>query len=204
MCPVNTNTQFHDESLGRSSQPIFLYTVYDYDGASNNLYFAAYDIDVVFDGITYQKFPITHSEIGENTKGEVDTIKVQVSNVSRLIEAYLQMYDLRGKKVSIKMVFANQLDDPDCCIEFSDFIDSYTSNIKDVVFVLMSKFDLLGVTIPKMIYLRDYCQWIFKGTQCAYSGSATTCNKTWARCKELGNSLRFIGFRNIPDRRGYV
>jgi len=202
--PLDTNLSFRQESRKRETQPIFLYTVYDYKGTGENLYYAGYDTNVTFDGIEYLKFPISHSDITENVKGEIDNVKVQISNISRLIEAYLQNYDLRGKKASIKMVWANKLDDPDCYIEFSNHIDSYTSNVSDVVFNLLSKFDILNVTIPGMVYLREYCQWLFRGEECSYAGAETSCNKTWQRCKELENSKRFIGFRSIPGRRGFV
>lgn len=204
MCPLRTNTAFFSESRKQSNQPIFLYTIYDYDGAGSNKYFAAYDVNVTFDSIEYEKFPITHSEITENTKGEIDTVNVQISNISRLIEFYLQSYDLRGKKVSIKMVWANLLNDPDCFIEFSNYIDSYTSNVKDVIFSLMSKFDILDVTLPGRIYLRGKCQWIFKSTECGYTGAETSCNKTRTRCKELANYLRFGAFPSTPGRRTYA
>lgn len=203
---VETNATFKEKSRENATQPVFLYTVHDYKGNDENLCFAAYDVNVTFDGVEYQKFPITHDEITENTKGEIDTIKVQISNIARLIEYYLQTYDLRGKEISIKQVWADKLDDPDCYIEFSSFIDSYTSNVKDVVFSLMSKFDVLNVTIPGRLWLRDSCQAIFKGAdgECGYAGSETVCNRTWQRCKELNNSQRFGGCRAIPGRRGYV
>lgn len=210
---VDTNAAFKKASREQATQPIFLYTIYDYKGDGTNLCFAAYDINVTFDEIEYTKFPITHDEITENTKGEIDTTKVQLSNISRLIEYYLQNYDLRGKKVSIKMVFADKLDDPDCYVEFSNYIDAYSSNVKDVVFSLMSKFDVLNVTVPGMLWLRDFCQWLFAspavraaglGQECGYTGVETSCNRTWQRCKELSNSRRFIGCRAIPGRRGYV
>lgn len=211
--PLNTNDAFKEKSRAAAKQPIFLYTIYDYIGTSENLRFAAYDVDVIFDGETYLKFPITHDRITENTKGEVDSTTVQLSNVLRLIEYYLQNYDLRGKKVSIKLVYADALDDPDCFIEFSNYIDSYVSNVRDVIFTLMSKFDILNLSLPSVLWLRDFCQWEFacpavralgRGLECAYAGAETSCNRTWQRCKELGNSRRFLGARGIPGRRGYV
>jgi len=211
--PIDTNAAFKETSRERSKQPIFLYTIYDYLGTGVDKNFAAYSQDVDFDDVHYDKFPITHDQITENTKGEIDSIKVQVSNVSRLIEYYLQNYDLRGKKVSIKMVWADHLDDPDCYIEFSNYIDSYTSNIKDVVFNLMSKYDILNLSLPGVLWLRDFCQWEFaspavrvlgRGAECGYALSETSCNRTWQRCQALGNSKRFLGARGIPGRRGYV
>jgi len=211
--PLDTNAAFKEKSRARSKQPIFLYTVFDYLGTGVDKCFAAYSQDVDFDGVHYDKFPITHDQITENTKGEIDTTKVQMSNVSRLIEYYLQNYDLRGKKVSIKMVYADMLDDPDAYIEFSNYIDSYVSNVKDVVFTLMSKYDILNLMLPSILWLRDYCQWEFacpairalgRGAECGYTGSQTECNRTWQRCQVLENSRRFLGARGIPGRRGYV
>ncbi len=45
------------------------------------------------------------------------------------------------------------------------------------------------------------CPWAFKATshsECGYSGSETDCNKSWRRCKELGNQLNFGGHRWLP------
>lgn len=202
--PLDSNNAFKQEARKRAIQPVFLYTIYDYDGAGSNKYFAAYDINVTFDGVEYQKFPITHDEISENTAGEIDSTKIQLSNISRLIEYYLQNYDLRGKKISIKMVFANLLDDPDAYIEFSNYIDSYTSNVKDVVFSVMSKFDIFNVQLPGRIFLKSHCQWIFKSTECGYAGAETVCNKTRSRCRELGNQLRFGAFPSAPGGTSYA
>ena len=47
------NATFLSEKAKRENQPIILYTIEDYDGASNDLNLAQYDADVVYDGITY-------------------------------------------------------------------------------------------------------------------------------------------------------
>ncbi len=211
--PLETNAAFKEETRKRETQPIFLYTIHDYIGTGVDMPFAAYDTNIVFDGITYNKFPITHDEITENTKGEIDNTKVMLSNIARLIEYYLQNYDLRGKRVSIKMVFANHLDDPDCYAEFSNYIDSYSSNVKDVVFNLMSKFDIFSVQVPQRIFMRSFCQWEFaspavraagRGQECGYLGSETTCDLTRTRCRVLGNQARFGAFPSTPGGVAYV
>lgn len=38
----------------------------------------------------------------------------------------------------------------------------------------------------------------FKGSQCAYSGAAIACDRTYATCTTLGNQARFGGFTNLP------
>lgn len=192
------------EKNKKTNQPVFLYTIYDYDGEENNLYFAEYDQNVIYDGQTYTKFPIAHEYIGENTQGQIDTVRVTLSNVSRLIQAYFENYDFRGKKVSIKMVWADQLGDPDAYIEDIYYIDSYVAGQYNAEFVLTTKFDVLDLELPVRKYSRNYCAWKFKSGQCGYSGGETECNRTLQRCRQLGNQLRFGGFPSIPSRRIFV
>lgn len=195
------NSTFTTEKNKQENRPIFLYTIVDYDGAGSNLYYAEYDTDVVFGGITYQAFPITHEYISENSSGEIDTLKVRVSNVSRLISAYLEEYDaFRGREVRIKLVWADQLDDPNAYLEDIYYVDEVTVNEEVVEFTLSSKFDLLQETLPRRRFYRNFCQWKFKSTECGYSGAETSCNKTLLRCRELGNEARFGGFPAIPKR----
>jgi lambda family phage minor tail protein L len=202
--PLDTNAAFNQESRKREQKPIFLYTVYDYKGDGENLRFAGYDTEITYDGELYQKFPVTHDVIAENTRGEIDSTKVQLSNISRLIEYYLQNYDLRGKRISIKMVYFDLLNDPDAHVEFSNYVDSYQSDVKNVVFNLMSKFDVLDVTVPGRTFIKSHCQWIFKSDECGYTGAETSCNRTRGRCRELGNQRRFGGFPSIPGGVAYA
>jgi lambda family phage minor tail protein L len=200
---LNTDPNTILELNKQNKQPVFLYTVFDYDG-SNDLNLAESRDDIVFDGTTYTAFPISHDEVGENTQGEVDSVRVRLSNVSRLIQAYLELYDFRNKRVRIRLVFRNRLDYPDECIDFNLFIDSYSADQKSVEFILMPKTDVLGAQLPARVYSRNYCQWRFKGDECAYAGAETLCNKTKQRCKELANYSRFGGFPSIPSRRMFI
>ena len=43
------------------------------------------------------------------------------------------------------------------------------------------------------------CPWVFKGTECGYSGTATWCDKNYARCGELLNTDNYGGFRFLPS-----
>ncbi len=201
----STSSNFIAEKNKDKNRPIFLYTIVDYDGNGNNLYYAEWDEDVTFGGITYQKFPITHEYISENAEGQIDTLKVKVANVNRLIGAYLEEYDaFRGKEVRIKLVFYDRLDDPDAYLEDVYYVDEVVVNEEVVEFTLSSKFDLLQETLPRRRFYRNFCQWKFKSTECGYTGTETSCNKTLQRCKELGNEARFGGFPSIPKRGVYI
>lgn len=201
--PRNLDPAFKQEKSKQENSPIFLYTIVNYNGSSN-LYLAGYDEDVVYNSVTYIRFPITHEFAGENNQGQIDQIKVRLSNVSRLIQGYLEEYDFRGKKVIIRMVWRDQLSDPDAYMDDVFYIDSYTADQNNVEFTLTSKFDVLGVDLPARRYSRNHCTWKFKSAQCGYTGGETQCNKTQQRCKELANYQRFGAFPSIPTRRIYI
>lgn len=185
------------------NKPLFLYTIHAYDGAQN-LYFTEHSEDVTYDGITYSKFPIKHEFITENTQNQIDSVTLSIANVSRLIEAYLVNYDLRGKRVDIVQVWADKLDDTDANIPSSYYIDTYTATEETVTFTLTGKFDLLDVPLPGRTCLRNYCSWRFKSSECGYAGAETLCNKTLQKCRELSNQLRFGGFPSVPTNKIYA
>lgn len=201
---IELTDAFIAEKNKLENRPIYLYEIEDFDGQSNNLLFAAYDDDVSFNGKVYLKFPITHESIGENTTGEVDALVVKVSNVSRFIQEKLETFDLRGKKVIITLVFANLLSSSLNRLDQIFYIDGYSANIQTVDFTCTTKFDLLATEIPVRKFWRNHCTWKFKSIQCGYAGAEGVCNKTFQRCKQLVNSVRFGGFPSIPSRHIYV
>ncbi len=201
--PREIDETFKQEKAKQENRPVFLYIIEDYDG-SNDLYLAGYDEDVVYNAVTYIRFPITHEFIGENNQGQIDQVKVRLANVSRLIQLYLEQYDFRGKKVVIRTVWADQLADPDAYIDDIFYIDNYTADQNNVEFTLTSKFDVLGVDLPARRYARNYCGWKFKSNECGYAGAETSCDKTQARCKQLNNYQRFGAFPSVPTRRIYI
>lgn len=182
-----------------ANKPIFLYTVFNYDGANNNIYFAEWDSNVTFNSIVYTRFPITHDFVSENSQGRIDSIKLTVCNISRLIQGYLELYDFRKKKVTIQMVWADNLSDSDPVLSDTFYIDKYSADEKNVTFELTSKFDILILQLPARMYMRNYCAWKFKGTECKYAGATTTCNKTFQACQALSNIANFGGFPSVPQ-----
>lgn len=201
--PREIDATFKQEKAKQENRPVFLYIIEDYDG-SNDLYLAGYDEDIVYNGITYTRFPITHEFTGENNQGQIDQVKVRLANVSRLIQLYLEQYDFRGRKVIIRTVWADQLADPDAYIDDIFYVDNYTADQNNVEFTLTSKFDVLGVDLPARRYARNYCSWKFKSVECGYMGAELTCDKTQQRCKQLNNYQRFGAFPSVPTRRIYI
>lgn len=199
----NINSTFVSEKNAETNKPVRLYTIWQYDG-SNNLYFAEYDTNITFNSVTYTAFPITFDVVSENNQGSIDSVNVTVGNVSRIIEAYIQANDMRGKKVTIKTVWANQLANADAYIDDIFYIDSYTSSEQSVTFSLTSKFDLLDIQLPLRRYSRNYCQWKYKGTECGATSGLSTCNKTKQDCKARNNYERFGAFPSVTPNKVVV
>ena len=191
------------EKNKEENQPIFLYIIENYNGASANLYYTAYDVNVVYNGNTYIRFPISHAPVSENAEGIIDAVEITIANVSLVIQEYLEIYKWKGLKVRIVEVWTNQLSDPDAYLESIFYIDKFRTDARNAYFTCTSKFDALDVYLPREVYLRHHCQLEFKSAECGYSGGETTCNLTKARCKELNNYDRFGGTPSIPVGRMY-
>ena len=199
--PHTPSSDFIEEKNKAENKPLFLYTIYNWDGADNNLYYAAWDTDITFDGQLYTRFPISHEKTSENTQGQIDTVQIMVSNVSRFIIGTLLAYEFRGLRVEIKSIFSDILDDTDACINYIYYIDAWTADDKNAVFTLTSKFNIQNIELPLRRYSRHSCDSVFKSSECGYTGVETECNKTLTRCRELGNQSRIGAEPSIPDSR---
>ena len=185
----------------QTSKPLFLYIIYDYKGDGKDLKLTNSQTDIVYNDLTYSAFPIVHESISESTSGEISSVQITLSNVSRLVQAWLENYDFRGKKVLIRRVWREELNDPDAYSDDAYYIDSYTADQNNVIFTLTSKFDVLDITIPYRKFSRNYCPWKFKDASCKYAGSATTCDKTLVRCRQFNNQINYGAFPAVPSKR---
>lgn len=170
------------------------------------LYFADYDVNVTFDGQIYIAFPVKFLAINENVQGQIDAIRILAGNVSRVLQAYLETYDLREKQITIRIVWSDLLGDNTAKLDYIYYIDSYQADEQTIELTCTTKMDILIKTLPGGTYLRTHCRYKkFKDINtCGYSGPETDCNRTMQRCKELGNFERFGGFPSLPLRRLYV
>ena len=221
--PYPIDQTFRDEKNKQENRPIMLYVV-NVNGTPT-LKFAEYDVDVEYptgSGLNYLKAPISHEGISTNATGEIDAVKVKVSNVSREIWATVMAYNgLRGEKVTIRLVFADHLDDADAHRDWVYYIDapSYDEEKEEAAFLLTSKMDLYEVQLPGRIFERNHCQWVYKKEGCwrwngstwearmGFTNEATECDHTRNRpagCKFHTNGLWFGGFPAIPARGIYV
>jgi len=142
---------------------------------------------VVWQGNTYEPFPIQAEGFEFNGNGQVPRPKLKVANVTGSITALILSYqDLVGAKVTRKRTLLKYLDavnfasganpTADPSAEFADdvyFIDRKSRETRDVVeFELAAAFDLEGVSLPRRQIVQNVCPWVYRGSECGYTGTA--------------------------------
>jgi lambda family phage minor tail protein L len=162
--------------------------------------------NLTWKGQTWVAFPFELDEIGNTSKGEVPQINIRVSNVSRVMESYLQDYDIYCKTygyeaisvniyvVNTKAVIANPNCDPE--VEHSFILKQPKTDNTWATFVL-GAVNIFAKRVPPGRMLKNTCRYVFKDARCNYTGSALVCNKTLAQCRIFNNSTRYGGSPGI-------
>jgi lambda family phage minor tail protein L len=141
---------------------------------------------VVWQGNTYEPFPVQVTGFEFNGSGQLPRPKMVVSNVTGLITAMVLLYqDMLGAKLIRKRTMAKYLDavnfdggvnpTADPTAEFQDdvyFIDRKSAETREVVeFELAAAFDVNGVKLPRRQIVQNVCPWKYRGAECGYTGT---------------------------------
>jgi len=101
----------------------------------------------------------------------------------------------------------NPFGTPDPTAEFPReiyYVDRKTVENRDVVeFELAAAFDLAGISAPKRKCVANICQWVYKSTECGYSGGLPTCLKTLTDCKAHFGATAELPFGSFPGIGAY-
>lgn len=180
-----------------------------------DIYMAEWDDDVTFDSQVYIEYPLKRTQITENMRGQIDSLRLIICNVSRGLQAFLEYYDaLRAAKVTIRQVFQEDIADPTAYTETIFTVDRASVTEKEATLHLTSRMDVFNVVLPQRTYSRWTCQWGYKSTAGCWlangsapadfvAGSPDTCSKTFSECSRHSNTVRFGGFPSVPSRRTY-
>lgn len=142
--------------------------------------------DVVWQAITYTRFPIAITGFERNSKGAIPRPKVQIANVTGLVGAMVHsLNDLIGAKVTRKRTLLKYLDavnfaagnpGADPTQEFPEevwTVDRKSAENKVFIeFELAAAWDVQGVQLPRRQCLANICAWIYRGAECGYAGGA--------------------------------
>jgi lambda family phage minor tail protein L len=173
------------------------------------------DGEVVWNGNSYLRFPVEADGFEYSGNGQLPRPRIRVSNILSTITALLLTLPdgLEGAKFTRIRTLARYIDavnfpggvspySPDPTAEFPReiyYVDRKTIENREVVeFELAAAFDLAGVSAPKRQCIANICQWIYKSTECGYSGALPTCLKTLTDCKAHFGATAELPFGSYP------
>ncbi len=168
---------------------IYLYEL-TYSVSEEPLYWTSYDEDVSYDSKTYTKFPITHEDINEDSDGQINELVVNVANADRTVQYYVENYSLMWKNFKIRQIFIGTSE----CVDHNFLIKGVKCKKDIAAITLSSGVDVLALAVPNRKLISNFCSWVFKDGNCAYTGSDTVCEKTFDDCKAKSNLTHFGGF----------
>lgn len=164
----------------------------------------------VWDGQDWVCFPFSVDDYTE-ASGDVPEFSLSVSNVSQAMTYYMEIGDGGiGAEVTLYLVNTSTMSDPAYFQHTGEVLDA-SDDDEWAKFVCGAE-NKFRTMIPRGRVLQNWCRYCgklgayngFKGARCGYAGAETTCNRTLARCRELGNSARFGGFPGVGRRAIYV
>jgi len=153
--------------------------------------------DVTFEDNTYQKFNFQLEALPLDAKGSPPELVIKVSNVTRALQGYLEEGG-GGVGATCRLIVIH-----------ADNIGTSTAELDETFICTACKSDATWVhfslstvnvhlkKFPRDRFLLDHCRFDFKSEECGYEGSATSCTRKFARCKQLGNQERFGGFPSM-------
>jgi lambda family phage minor tail protein L len=182
--------------------------------------------NVVWNGQPYVRLPLEATGFDYSSTGSLPRPKLTVSNIGSSITTLLLQVnlitagnDLGGAKVVRIRTLKKYLDgqpgaDPHA--KFPDeiwYVDRKSNENRAVVeFELASKFDLVGVMLPRRQIIANVCQWVYRGGECGYTGSnywntqdqvvgnsaSDACGKRISSCKLRFGSTAELPFGSFP------
>jgi phage-related protein len=150
---------------------------------------------ITWEGHEYLPYVVDRSDVRRSER-EIDSVTVTLSNVDTAIAQLLLTEPIEGRRLIIRKIDRSVAGDS--IVLFNGLMDR-PSRIDEKTAQITAR-ELLGsidVEVPARVFSPS-CPWQFKGEECGYGGPETECNKSWARCQQLGNTARFGGFRFIP------
>ena len=153
-----------------------------------------------FNSETYLGAPLSHGEIKNDDNSAVNKLEIELSNVSLAISGIIGN---RGDVITnsfavLTLVFlnvnTNELISGLQKILYSGRCNNLALNFEKATVDIETELGGYEKTAPVIKY-RPNCQVRrFKDCRCGYSGSESYCDRTFARCAQLGNTLNFRGF----------
>lgn len=150
----------------------------------------------------YQPYPMTQGSIEQTNEGEVTTVTLTMSNVTRKLSTFIETgAGLANMPVTLSLAKRDDLASG-AALVFDFTVGNVTLTRASATLTLESPNFFQRVS-PRDTVSRDRCRWRFKGKECGYVGTLSTCDKSLPTCILRGDDERDSGLtRNHPQRFG--
>ena len=160
---------------------------------------------LMYEGERFLGAPLSHGDITKDDNSSVSKLNISLSNVGLSISS---LVGARGDVITnspaiLTLVFldvnTNQLIPNVQQVLYAGNCNNLTLDYESATMDIETPLGGFERQCPAMKY-RASCQVRrFKDCRCGYTGEATTCDRTWDRCKELGNQNNFRGFPTMYE-----
>ena len=155
---------------------------------------------LVYNGETYLGAPLSHGDIEKDDNSSVSKLSIELSNVGLSISGIVgQRGDVITDAPAVLTLVFLDVNTNTILPDYKQVLYAgHCNNLKlDYETATLDIETSLGgyeLQAPVMKY-RTSCQVRrFKDCRCKYTGNETSCDRTFERCKELGNHANFAGF----------
>lgn len=165
-------------------------------------HFCSGNENIAFQGRNYTAFPFMLDPAKESSSGEIPSIELKLTNVTRIVHAWLEDLDgAVGSTVLVRVVNSAFLEENYADLEMEFTVLGTTADAEWIVFTLGAP-NPLRRRYPPYRFIAGHCNWAghFKGVECRYSGPETACNGTWKMCVSLSNTRNFGGHRGLSEQ----
>lgn len=160
--------------------------------------------DVTFGGNLFTAFAFEMGDTRSGGDGRIQGVTLKVANPGRALQPYMEAHDgLVGCAVTLIVVHADNLASDYTELTLAWNVISSTSAEDWIEFTLGAE-NPLRRRFPLQAAIPLSCNWEFKGVECAYSGTVTSCARTLHSCNALANSARFGGRPGIVGAARFI
>lgn len=161
-------------------------------------------------GILYDPFPLEHGAIQTTKESRLAQLDLSASNVTRQLAYWVDMGQGFLNMPATLTIAAH--DDLAAGAAFTrDFTIAGLAQTNKAITFRMEQPNYFLRRAPRDTYQRDRCRHAFKGRLCNYLGPLTDCNRSVARCIQIGDDevangrprmhpRRFGAFPGLPRR----
>lgn len=165
------------------------------------------DVPIALNGDLYEPRGYKLGTVSYSLAKIVDSARFSIDNLDDRLTASFIGGNPQGSPATVYLVALDESykllgSAPDNnLILFTGEIDDWFAPEGAIEITIVS--DLIRWHQKTMRMQSSSCSWqVFKGLECGYAGTETTCNRSYARCIALGNTANFGGERWLPSIEG--